>query len=206
MAAGSSTVGPPTKRDGQGLVPPVPPPRARPCQIGLALRHGRRDGRRPRPPAQDDRSTCGWVLWRASQRGSRAGPARGGTGGQDGTPICAARALHALTRAVDVQPEAADLGFRISLSAGLAEGVSPGLPRFRSRLNAGVVRVAGANMAVSGNLVLVAAASGVLAAAVRLLIWTRRWDQDWDYKHGGLDAAAPGSSACTPRPDGRSVA
>ena len=53
------------------------------------------------------------------------------------------------------------------------------------------VAVAGAKMAKStGNLVLV---SDLLkehpAAAVRLLILDRRWDQDWDFSVAGLDAA-----------------
>ena len=54
-----------------------------------------------------------------------------------------------------------------------------------------MVRVAGAKMAKSaGNLVLV---SDLLkehsAAAIRLLILDRRWDQDWDFSRAGLDAA-----------------
>ena len=65
------------------------------------------------------------------------------------------------------------------------------VPFSRARLNTGVVRVAGAKMAKStGNLVLV---SELLkehsAAAVRLLILDRRWDQDWDFSQAGLDAA-----------------
>lgn len=65
-------------------------------------------------------------------------------------------------------------------------------PFARARLNAGVVRVAGAKMAKStGNLVLVGdLLSGYPAAAVRLLILDRRWDQDWDYQRSGLEAAA----------------
>src|SRR5262249_61350744 len=74
----------------------------------------------------------------------------------------------------------------------LAEAFTGVTPFSRSRLNAGVVRVAGAKMAKSaGNLVLV---SDLLkeysAAAVRLLILDRRWAQDWDFSPAGPDAGA----------------
>jgi cysteinyl-tRNA synthetase len=59
-------------------------------------------------------------------------------------------------------------------------------------MNAGVVRVAGAKMAKStGNLVLVREILAEYpAAAVRLLILDRPWNQDWDYARAGLEAAA----------------
>ena len=43
----------------------------------------------------------------------------------------------------------------------------------------------------AGNLVLVRELlASYPPAAVRLLILDRRWDQDWDYDHAGLEAAA----------------
>ena len=101
-------------------------------------------------------------------------------------------ALHAFGPAVDVQAGGGDLRFpHHAYQAALAEAFTGVAPFSRARLNAGVVRVAGAKMAKStGNLVLV---SDLLkeypAAAVRLLILDRRWDQDWDYSPAGLDAA-----------------
>ena len=55
-----------------------------------------------------------------------------------------------------------------------------------------MVRIGGAKMAKSaGNLVLVRELlASYPAAAVRLLILDRRWEQDWDYDHAGLEAAA----------------
>jgi cysteinyl-tRNA synthetase len=102
-------------------------------------------------------------------------------------------ALHAFGPAVDVQAGGGDLRFpHHAYQAALAEAFTGVAPFARSRLTAGVVRVAGAKMAKSaGNLVLV---SDLLkehsAAAVRLLILDRRWDQDWDFSQAGLDAAA----------------
>jgi cysteinyl-tRNA synthetase len=101
-------------------------------------------------------------------------------------------ALHAFGPAVDVQAGGGDLDFpHHAYQAALAEAFTGVTPFARSRLNAGVVRVAGAKMAKSaGNLVLV---SDLLkeysAAAVRLLILDRRWNQDWDFSPAGLDAA-----------------
>jgi cysteinyl-tRNA synthetase len=101
-------------------------------------------------------------------------------------------ALHAFGPAVDVQAGGGDLRFpHHAYQAALAEALTGVTPFARTRLNAGVVRVAGGKMAKSaGNLVLV---SDLLkensAAAVRLLILDRRWDQDWDFSPAALDAA-----------------
>jgi cysteinyl-tRNA synthetase len=102
-------------------------------------------------------------------------------------------ALHAFGPAVDVQAGGGDLAFpHHACQAALAEAFTGVRPFARVRFNVGVVRVAGAKMAKStGNLVLV----GDLlkehsAAAVRLLILDRRWDQDWDFSPAALDAAA----------------
>jgi cysteinyl-tRNA synthetase len=102
-------------------------------------------------------------------------------------------ALHAFGPAVDVQAGGGDLAFpHHACQAALAEAFTGVRPFARVRFNVGVVRVAGAKMAKStGNLVLV---SDLLkehsAAAVRLLILDRRWDQDWDFSPAALDAAA----------------
>ncbi|HEX6524894.1 MAG TPA: cysteine--tRNA ligase, partial [Streptosporangiaceae bacterium] len=59
-------------------------------------------------------------------------------------------------------------------------------------MGAGVVRVSGVKMAKSvGNLVLISdLLASYPAAAIRLLILDRRWEQDWDYDRAGLEAAA----------------
>ena len=70
---------------------------------------------------------------------------------------------------------------------------SPGSPRSPARgFSVGGYGVAGAKTAKSaGNLVLVSDLLKVYpAAAVRLLILDRQWDQDWDYSQAGVDQAA----------------
>jgi cysteinyl-tRNA synthetase len=102
-------------------------------------------------------------------------------------------ALHAFGPAVDVQAGGGDLRFpHHAYQAALAEAFTGVRPFSRTRLNAGVVRVAGAKMAKStGNLVLVSELlKEYSAAVVRLLILDRRWDQDWDFSRAAADAAA----------------
>ena len=74
----------------------------------------------------------------------------------------------------------------------MAEAFTGVSPYARAWLHIGVVTVGGVKMAKSaGNLVLVAELlAGYPAAATRLLILDRRWDEDWEYDHAGLDAAA----------------
>ena len=110
-------------------------------------------------------------------------------------------ALHAFGPAVDVQAGGGDLRFpHHAYQAALAEAFTGVAPFSRARLNAGVVRVAGAKMAKStGNLVLV---SDLLkeypAAAVRLLILDRRWDAGL-----GLQRGRPGRGGCQARAPAR---
>ena len=90
--------------------------------------------------------------------------------------------------------------------AAIAEAFTGVKPFARARMNAGVVRVAGAKMAKSaGNLVLVRELlAGYPAAALRLLILDRRWNEDWDYRPAGLETAAArleGLQAAAGRPD-----
>ena len=102
-------------------------------------------------------------------------------------------ALHAFGPAIDVHAGGGDLRFpHHAYQAALAEAFTGVTPFARARMNIGVVRVSGVKMAKSsGNLVL---AGDLLkdypAAAIRLLILDRRWDEDWDYDRAGLDAAA----------------
>ena len=102
-------------------------------------------------------------------------------------------ALHTFGPAMDVHAGGGDLRFpHHAYQAALAEAFTGVTPFARARLQAGVVRVAGAKMAKSaGNLVLVRdLLRDYPAGAVRLLILDRRWDQDWGYDRAGLDEAA----------------
>jgi L-cysteine:1D-myo-inositol 2-amino-2-deoxy-alpha-D-glucopyranoside ligase len=155
-----------------------------------ALRLAGEYGDDPEDPAKDDPFDV--AVWRASHGREPGWASPWGTGRPGWHAECAAMALHAFGPAVDVQAGGADLGFpHHALQAALAEALTGVTPFSRARLNVGVVRVEGAKMAKStGNLVLV---SELLkehpAAAVRLLILDRRWDQDWDFSRAGLDAA-----------------
>jgi cysteinyl-tRNA synthetase len=132
------------------------------------------------------------AVWRASHRGEPGWASPWGTGRPGWHAECAAMALHEFGPAIDVQAGGGDLRFpHHAYQAALAEALTGVTPFSRARLNAGVVRVAGAKMAKSaGNLVLV---TDLLkehpAAAVRLLILDRRWDQDWDFSLASLDVA-----------------
>ena len=132
------------------------------------------------------------AVWRASRAGQPGWPSPWGSGRPGWHAECAAMALHVFGPAVDVLAGGADLRFpHHAYQAGLAEAFTGVTPFSRARLNAGVVRVAGAKMAKStGNLVLVGdLLKDYPAAAVRLLILDRHWDRDWDFSPAGLDAA-----------------
>ena len=102
-------------------------------------------------------------------------------------------ALHAFGPAIDIHAGGGDLRFpHHAYQAALAETFTGVTPFARTRMNVGVVSVAGAKMAKSsGNLIL---AGDLLkdypAAAIRLLVLDRPWDAGWDYDQAGLDAAA----------------
>jgi len=157
----------------------------------LALRLATEYGDDPADPAKDDPFDV--AVWRASASGEPGWASPWGTGRPGWHAECAAMALHTFGPAVDVQAGGGDLRFpHHAYQAALAESFTGVTPFSRAQLNAGVVRVSGAKMAKSaGNLVLV---SELLkehsAAAVRLLILDRRWEQDWDFSRAALDEAA----------------
>ena len=156
----------------------------------LALRLAGEYGDDPADPAKDDPFDV--AVWRASHSGEPGWASPWGTGRPGWHAECAAMALHSFGPAIDVQAGGGDLRFpHHAYQAALAEAFTGVTPFSRTRLNAGVVRVAGAKMAKSaGNLVLVSELlKEYSAAAVRLLILDRHWDQDWDFSRAALDAA-----------------
>ena len=191
LAAGLLDRGAAYERDGQVWFRGAAAALAAVPDRDLALRLAAEYGDDPADPAKDDPFDV--AVWRASTSGEPGWASPWGTGRPGWHAECAAMALHAFGPAVDVQAGGGDLNFpHHAYQAALAEAFTGVTPFARSRLNAGVVRVAGAKMAKSaGNLVLV---SDLLkeysAAAVRLLILDRRWNQDWDFSPAGLDAAA----------------
>jgi cysteinyl-tRNA synthetase len=155
-----------------------------------ALRLAAEYGDEPGDQGKDDPFDV--AVWRPSHRGEPGWASPWGTGRPGWHAECAAMALHEFGPAIDVQAGGGDLRFpHHAYQAALAEAFTGVTPFSRARLNAGVVRVAGAKMAKSaGNLVLVnELLKEYPAAALRLLILDRRWDQDWDFSLTALDAA-----------------
>ena len=190
LAAGLLERGVAYQRGGQVYFRGAAAARAAVPDRDTALRLAGEYGDDPEDPAKDDPFDV--AVWRASHRGEPGWASPWGTGRPGWHAECAAMALYAFGSAVDVQAGGADLRFpHHAHQAAMAEAFTGVAPFSRARLNAGVVRVEEAKMAKStGNLVLV----GELlkehsAAAVRLLILDRRWDQDWDFSQAGLDAA-----------------
>ena len=133
------------------------------------------------------------AVWQPSYGDQPAWQSPWGPGRPGWHAECAAMALHTFGPAVDVHAGGRDLRFpHHAYQAALAEAFTGVTPFARARLQAGVVGAAGAKMAKSaGNLVLVSDLLKVYpAAAVRLLILDRQWDQDWDYNQASLDEAA----------------
>ncbi len=157
----------------------------------VALRLAAEYGDNPADRRKDDPFDV--AVWQASRDEEPAWASPWGPGRPGWHAECAAMALHAFGPAVDVQAGGGDLRFpHHAYQAALAEALTGVVPFARARLNAGTVRVAGAKMAKSaGNLVLVTdLLRDYPAAAIRLLILDRRWDRDWDYEPGALEAAA----------------
>jgi cysteinyl-tRNA synthetase len=191
LAAGLLGRGAAYERDGQVWFRGAAAARAAVPERDLALRLAAEYGDDPADPAKDDPFDV--AVWRASTSGEPGWASPWGPGRPGWHAECAAMALHSFGPAVDVQAGGADLRFpHHAYQAGLAEAFTGVHPFARARFNVGVVRVAGAKMAKSaGNLVLVGdLLADYPAAAVRLLILDRRWDEDWDYDRAGLDAAA----------------
>jgi L-cysteine:1D-myo-inositol 2-amino-2-deoxy-alpha-D-glucopyranoside ligase len=148
-------------------------------------------GDRPDDPRKDDPFDV--PVWQPSGKGELAWESPWGPGRPGWHAECAAMALHTFGPAVDVHAGGGDLRFpHHAYQAAMAETFTGVRPFARARMGAGVVRVSGAKMAKSaGNLVLVGdLLASYPAAAIRLLILDRRWEQDWDYDRAGLEAAA----------------
>ena len=149
-------------------------------------------GDRPDDPRKNDPFDV--VIWQAAGGEEEAAwPSPWGPGRPGWHAECAAMALHAFGPSLDVLAGGADLRFpHHAYQAAMAEQFTGVTPFARTRLNAGIVTIGGAKMAKStGNLVLVSdLLSEYPAAAIRLLILSRPWDQTWDYEPAALAEAA----------------
>jgi cysteinyl-tRNA synthetase len=141
-------------------------------------------------PAKDDKLDV--AVWRRSAGAEPGWPSPWGTGRPGWHAECAAMSLSVLGPAVDVLSGGADLSYpHHAYQVAMAQAVTGVRPFARAIFEVGVVRLDGAKMAKStGNLVLV---GDVLAdhpaAALRLCLLDRRWEQAWDYATAELDAA-----------------
>jgi cysteinyl-tRNA synthetase len=191
LAAGLLAQGAAYERDGRVYFRGAAAARRTGLDEATALRLATEYGDHPDDPLKDDPFDV--AVWQAAPPVEPAWESPWGRGRPGWHAECAAMALHAFGPAIDVQAGGGDLRFpHHACQAAMAEAFTGVTPFARARMNAGVVRVAGAKMAKSdGNLVLVREVlAGYEAAAVRLLILDRRWDQDWDYDRAELEAAA----------------
>lgn len=158
--------------------------------LETALRLSAEYGGRPDDAAKDDPVDV--AVWQATEPGHPAWESPWGRGRPGWHAECAAMAMSVFGPVVDVHAGGADLRFpHHAYHAAMAEAFTGARPYARAWLHAGTVRIGGAKMAKStGNLVLVRdLAAGHPAAAVRLMILDRPWDQDWDYSPALLDRA-----------------
>lgn len=157
----------------------------------VAVRLAAEYGDDPQDPDKDDPLDV--AIWRAARPGLPAWESPWGAGCPGWHAECAAIALDAFGSSVDVLAGGRDLRFPHHFyQAALAEALTAVTPFARTTLNVGVVRIGDQKMAKSaGNLVLVRdLLAAYPAAAVRLLLLDRPWEQDWSYEPVALDAAA----------------
>ncbi|MGP4025928.1 class I tRNA ligase family protein [Actinomadura sp. 3N407] len=132
------------------------------------------------------------AVWRPSHSGEPAWPSPWGAGRPGWHAECTAMAMTTFGPALDLHSGGADLRFpHHAYEAALAEALTGVRPFSRAWLHVGMVRRDGVKMAKStGNLVLV---SDLIrdhpAAAVRLMLITAPWRDEWDYTAGTLDSA-----------------
>lgn len=191
LAAGLIAQGAAYERDGAVYFRGRDAARRAVADQAAALRLAAEYGDRPDDPHKDDPFDV--PVWQTSGKGELAWESPWGPGRPGWHAECAAMALHTLGPAVDVQAGGGDLRFpHHAYQAAMGEAFTGVRPFARARMSVGVVGVSGMKMAKSaGNLVLVSdLLASYPAAAIRLLILDRRWEQDWDYDRAGLEAAA----------------
>ncbi len=133
------------------------------------------------------------AVWRPSREEDPAWPSPWGWGRPGWHAECAAMAMACLGNSIDVLVGGADLAFpHHAYQAAMVEAATGVAPFARVVVHAAEVRLAGEKMAKStGNLLLI---GDVLrqhsAAAVRLALLNRAWDQPWDCTDGEFERAA----------------
>jgi len=190
LSSGLLAVGAAYERQGNVYFRGEPAVRRSGLDSGTALRLASEYGGRPDDPAKDDPLDV--AVWQANEPGHPAWESPWGRGRPGWHAECAAMALSVFGTGVDVHAGGTDLRFpHHAYHAAMAEAFTGVRPYARAWLHAGTVRVGGEKMAKSaGNLVLVRdLIEDHPAAAVRLMILDRPWDEDWDYSPALLDRA-----------------
>jgi len=146
------------------------------------------------PERHDKEHPFDVAVWRPSAAGEPAWPSPWGRGRPGWHAECAAMSLATFGPALDLHCGGTDLTFpHHAYEAALAEALTGVRPFSRAWLHVGMVCRAGVKMAKStGNLVLVSDLTGDHrpAAAVRLMLMSAPYAQDWDYTPRALDSAA----------------
>lgn len=133
------------------------------------------------------------AVWRSSRSGEPAWPGPWGAGRPGWHAECAAMAMSVFGPALDLHSGGADLRFpHHAYEAALAEALTGVRPFSRAWLHVGMVLRDGVKMAKStGNLILVSdLVKEHPGAAVRLMLLTAPWREEWDCTSGAPDAAA----------------
>jgi cysteinyl-tRNA synthetase len=133
------------------------------------------------------------AVWQASTGDQPAWPSPWGPGRPGWHAECTAMALSTYGASLDLHAGGADLRFpHHAFESAQAEAATGVAPFARSWMHVGTVRVGGEKMAKStGNLVFVSdLVAKTDAAAVRMLLLDRRYDQAWEHSEAALEAAA----------------
>jgi cysteinyl-tRNA synthetase len=144
-------------------------------------------------------------VWRPSTAEHPAWPSPWGWGRPGWHAECAAMALCSLGPAIDVLVGGADLTFpHHAYQVAMAEAATGTTPFAGTVLHVGEVRLGGAKMSKStGNLTLVGdLVTRFPAAAVRLGLLNRRWDEPWECEDTVFEAAAETLGRLTSLADG----
>jgi cysteinyl-tRNA synthetase len=133
------------------------------------------------------------AVWRPSRSGEPAWPSPWGPGRPGWHAECAAMAMTTFGPSLDLHAGGTDLRFpHHAYESAMAEALTGVHPFSRAWLHIGMVRRDGEKMAKStGNLVLVSdLVPGHPPAAVRLMLMSTPWQDEWDYTPDALDQAA----------------
>lgn len=166
-----------------------------PGRVGIdharALELAAERGGHPDDPNKDDPLDA--ALWVRSIGDEPSWPSPWGPGRPGWHAECTTMALTTFGPSVDLHVGGEDLAFpHHAYEAAQAEAFSGVQPFARAWMHVGTVRHGGEKMAKStGNLVFVAdLLERWPAAAIRLLILSRRFDEPWDFTESALDEAA----------------